>query len=90
MSGDDGVFNEDKGNLGINIQLVLERKKRRLYEHVRQARTALEGFEQAHGSKHFRSHHDQHKHKALKRDLEVLEEEFATLYLTLELYEASI
>jgi len=88
----DGVFRTDAGDLGLNIPLVLERKKRRLAEHVRQARVSLEGFEKAHvkGGKHYFSQHDQRKHRALKSDLEVVEEEYALVYSLTTLNEESI
>lgn len=90
--GADGALHVDAGDLAINLPMVLERKKRRLAEHVRQARTVLAGFEQSsvRGGKHYEDRHAQHKHKALKRDLEVVEEEYAILYLLMGLNEASI
>lgn len=76
----------------FDARQILERKKRRLEEHVRQARVELEGFESSNvkGGKHYRSTHDQRKHRALKSDLEVVEEELALLNTVMELSDESI
>ena len=86
-------MSDSSDELGLELRLVLERKKRRLAEHVRQARTELAGFEQSEevrGGKHYRSVSAQRKHRALKSDLEVVEEEYALLLTTMNLSDESI
>jgi hypothetical protein len=76
----------------FDTRQILERKKRRLTEHVRQTRVELQGFEDSsvRGGKHYKSVHDQRKHRALKNDLEVLEEELALLITVMDLSDENI
>lgn len=82
----------DDENMGIDLRMALERKKQRLRTHLRQARTELAGFEQTsvRGGKHYQGVHDQRKHRALKGDVDVLEEEYATLVTLMDLSDESI